>query len=227
MGGLRCAPASRHQPPSRRRSTRATRERRGADSAMILPPLLYRADRRELVEFFGSWRGPRPAADGLQQPRGSGNDLRPELLAELAREVPASPRSRRPRVTRAGSPSSSTSARTSTSWSAATTGRSRASAPARRAGSRASPTCSRPSASACGSCARPATCCRRASCTRELLPLARLDMTPKLVQYFKAALDELGLGGGPCRPPRLPLTEDELAVLRRAVERFSPARLSG
>ena len=37
----------------------------------------------------------------------------------------------------------------------------------------------------------------------ELLPLARLDMTPKLVQYFKAALDELGLGGGPCRPPRL------------------------
>ena len=60
----------------------------------------------------------------------------------------------------------------------------------------------------------------------ELLPLARLDMTPKLVQYFKAALDELGLGGGPCRPPRLPLTEDELVVLRRAVERFSPARFS-
>ncbi|MBV9005670.1 MAG: hypothetical protein JO181_13505, partial [Solirubrobacterales bacterium] len=41
-------------------------------------------------------------------------------------------------------------------------------------------------------------------------------MTPKLVQYFKAALDELGLGGGPCRPPRLPLDEDELATVRRA-----------
>ena len=51
----------------------------------------------------------------------------------------------------------------------------------------------------------------------DLLPLARLDMTPKLVQYFKAALDEIGVGGGPCRPPRLPLTEDELAVLRGAV----------
>jgi len=42
-------------------------------------------------------------------------------------------------------------------------------------------------------------------------------MTPKLVQYFKAALDEIGVGGGPCRPPRLPLTVDELATLREAV----------
>ena len=50
-----------------------------------------------------------------------------------------------------------------------------------------------------------------------LLPLARLDMTPKLVQYFKAALDEIGIGGGPCRPPRLPLTGDELDALREAV----------
>ena len=59
----------------------------------------------------------------------------------------------------------------------------------------------------------------------ELLPLARLDMKPKLVQYFKAALDELGIGGGPCRPPRLALTDGELAEARRAVEHFSPARL--
>jgi 1-pyrroline-4-hydroxy-2-carboxylate deaminase len=59
----------------------------------------------------------------------------------------------------------------------------------------------------------------------DLLPLARLDMTPKLVQYFKAALDETGLGGGPCRPPRLPLTEDELATLRGAVARASRARV--
>jgi dihydrodipicolinate synthase/N-acetylneuraminate lyase len=58
----------------------------------------------------------------------------------------------------------------------------------------------------------------------DLLPLAHLDMTPKLVQYFKAALDELGLGGGPCRPPRLPLTEDELLQVREAVERASRSR---
>jgi 4-hydroxy-tetrahydrodipicolinate synthase len=50
-----------------------------------------------------------------------------------------------------------------------------------------------------------------------LLPLARFDMTPKLVQYFKAAMDEVGLAGGPTRPPRLPLTDDERAALRDAM----------
>ena len=50
-----------------------------------------------------------------------------------------------------------------------------------------------------------------------LLPLARFDMTPKLVQYFKAAMDEVGYVGGPTRPPRLPLTEDERAALRDAM----------
>ena len=50
-----------------------------------------------------------------------------------------------------------------------------------------------------------------------LLPLARFDMTPKLVQYFKAAMDEVGLAGGATRPPRLPLTDDERAALRDAM----------
>jgi 4-hydroxy-tetrahydrodipicolinate synthase len=47
-----------------------------------------------------------------------------------------------------------------------------------------------------------------------ILPLARLDMHPKLVQFFKAAMDMVGRAGGSCRPPRLELTEDE----RRQVE---------
>ena len=42
-------------------------------------------------------------------------------------------------------------------------------------------------------------------------------MTPKLVQYFKAAMDEVGFAGGPCRPPRLPLTDDERAALAEAM----------
>ncbi len=50
-----------------------------------------------------------------------------------------------------------------------------------------------------------------------LLPLSRFDMTPKLVQYFKAAMDEVGLAGGPTRPPRLPLTSDERAALLEAM----------
>jgi 4-hydroxy-tetrahydrodipicolinate synthase len=53
---------------------------------------------------------------------------------------------------------------------------------------------------------------------RRLLPLARFDMTPKLVQYFKAAMDEVGLAGGPTRAPRLPLTEIERKQLRAALD---------
>jgi 1-pyrroline-4-hydroxy-2-carboxylate deaminase len=64
----------------------------------------------------------------------------------------------------------------------------------------------------------------RARHTR-LLPLARLDMTSKLVQYFKAALDLTGSHGGPTRPPRLPLTEDEQETARAAVAALEPAAI--
>ena len=58
-----------------------------------------------------------------------------------------------------------------------------------------------------------------------LLPLARLDMTPKLVQYFKGALDGTGLAGGPCRPPRSTLTADERDRLAAALAAAgAPAR---
>jgi 4-hydroxy-tetrahydrodipicolinate synthase len=52
---------------------------------------------------------------------------------------------------------------------------------------------------------------------RRLLPLARFDMLPKLVQFFKAAMDECGYVGGPCRPPRLSLTPAERDELRAAL----------
>jgi 4-hydroxy-tetrahydrodipicolinate synthase len=52
---------------------------------------------------------------------------------------------------------------------------------------------------------------------QRLLPLARFDMTPKLVQYFKAAQDAVGFAGGPTRPPRLPLTETEREDLQQAL----------
>ena len=51
-------------------------------------------------------------------------------------------------------------------------------------------------------------------------------MTPKLVQYFKAALDRVGFAGGPTRAPRLPLTDDERDALRgrpRDARRGRPA----
>jgi 1-pyrroline-4-hydroxy-2-carboxylate deaminase len=50
-----------------------------------------------------------------------------------------------------------------------------------------------------------------------ILPLGRLDMHPKLVQFFKAAMDLVGRAGGPCRPPRLELTEHERRKVEAAV----------
>ncbi len=50
-----------------------------------------------------------------------------------------------------------------------------------------------------------------------ILPLARLDMRPKLVQYFKAAMDLTGRRGGPCRSPRLELNESEQREVKEAV----------
>jgi 4-hydroxy-tetrahydrodipicolinate synthase len=50
-----------------------------------------------------------------------------------------------------------------------------------------------------------------------LLPLARLDMTPHLVQYFKGAMDAAGLRGGACRGPRLPLDAAQQAILDAAL----------
>lgn len=52
---------------------------------------------------------------------------------------------------------------------------------------------------------------------RRLLPLARLDTHPKLVQFFKAGLDLVGQYGGPSRPPRLALNPDEETLVREAV----------
>jgi dihydrodipicolinate synthase/N-acetylneuraminate lyase len=42
-------------------------------------------------------------------------------------------------------------------------------------------------------------------------------MTPKLVQYFKGAMDAVGLVGGSVRPPRMELTDAEYAELGSAL----------
>jgi 4-hydroxy-tetrahydrodipicolinate synthase len=52
---------------------------------------------------------------------------------------------------------------------------------------------------------------------RRILPVARFDMTPKLVQYFKAAQDAVGYHGGATRAPRLPLNASEQAALEVAL----------
>jgi 4-hydroxy-tetrahydrodipicolinate synthase len=52
---------------------------------------------------------------------------------------------------------------------------------------------------------------------RRMLPVARFDMTSKLVQYFKAAQDAVGFNGGPTRAPRLPLKPAEREALDAAL----------
>jgi dihydrodipicolinate synthase/N-acetylneuraminate lyase len=194
---------------------------------MSLPPLLYRADRRELVEFFGTVAR---AADlpllVYNNPEGSGSDLGPELLAGIVHEVPSIIAVKE------------------------TSGDSRRIAHLVNLCPDIDVMVGGDDWALEGFCAGaagwvsgvadvfPAECVRlwelcqtgelapARSLYADLLPLARLDMTPKLVQYFKAALDEIGVGGGPCRPPRLPLTEDELATLRDGVAQASRARLA-
>jgi 4-hydroxy-tetrahydrodipicolinate synthase len=52
---------------------------------------------------------------------------------------------------------------------------------------------------------------------QRILPLARLDMTPWLVQYFKGAMDVMGLTGGATRPPRGSLGADQRKLLAAAI----------
>jgi dihydrodipicolinate synthase/N-acetylneuraminate lyase len=199
----------------------------GADSLMCQPPLLYRADRRETIEFFATVGSATELPMMVyNNPEATGVDMTPDLLLEITRQVPT------------------VNAIKETSGDAR-----------RIAGllelvdgdvdvlvggdDWALEGCCLGAAGwisgvavvlprqcvelwALGASADLSEARRRYA---ELLPLARCDMTSKLVQYFKAALDEIGIDGGPCRPPRMPLTEGELALLRDAVAAALPAAI--
>jgi dihydrodipicolinate synthase/N-acetylneuraminate lyase len=189
----------------------------GANAIMLLPPLGYRADPRETVAFY------RAVADATtlpimayNNPEASGIDLPPALIARIAAEVEQ------------------------------VVAIKECSGDARRIAALLNQTdlevlvggddwalegfCAGATGWVTGvaDCA-PAECvelydaCRAGELERaravyaRLLPLARLDMTPKLVQFFKGAQDALGFVGGPVRPPRLALEEADRAVLGAAV----------
>jgi dihydrodipicolinate synthase/N-acetylneuraminate lyase len=196
-----------------------------ADSLMALPPYLYRADRRELREFFGAIA----SATALplmvyNNPEATGIDMQPDLLAELVDTLPT------------------ITAIKETSGDAR-----RIADLLHRCGDAdvlvggddwALEGCLMGAEGWVSGVAvvLPEECVRlwelgsagqlhdARSLYASLLPLARFDMTSKLVQYFKTALDELGIGGGPCRPPRMPLTDLELERLREALAAASAAR---
>jgi 4-hydroxy-tetrahydrodipicolinate synthase len=197
----------------------------GADAVMCLPPLGYRADVAELIVFYGA------VAEGAgvpvmlyNNPEASGVDLRAEQIVAIADRVPGivavkecSGDVRRIPALIAAAPQLEILvggddwalegfAAGATGW---VTG----------VADVAPRECVALYEHVAAGELEPAR-----EIYQRLLPLARFDMTPKLVQYFKAAQDEVGLAGGPCREPRLPLTTGEreelaaaLAVLREGV----------
>jgi dihydrodipicolinate synthase/N-acetylneuraminate lyase len=54
---------------------------------------------------------------------------------------------------------------------------------------------------------------------RTLHPLLRWDARTEFVQAIKLAMDVAGHYGGPCRPPRVPLTADQERAVREATEK--------
>ena len=196
----------------------------GADALMLLPPLGYRGDEREIVAFYRAVAG----ATGLplmayNNPEASGTDMPPALIARLAAEVEQ------------------------------VVAIKECSGDARRIAALLGDTdlevlvggddwalegfCAGATGwvSGVADCA-PAECVELYDAVRaaeleraraiygRLLPLARLDMTPKLVQFYKGAQDALGFTGGPVREPRLELDDADRAVLDAALAALrSPA----
>ena len=190
----------------------------GADALMLLPPLGYRGDERAIVAFYRTVG----AAAGLplmayNNPEASGTDMPPALIVRLAAEVEhvvavkeCSGDARRIAALVSEAPGLEVLVG-GDDWAleglcAGATGW----------------------ISGVADCA-PAECvelyeaCRAAELERaravygRLLPLARLDMTPKLVQFYKGAQDALGFAGGPVREPRLELDEADRVVLDAAL----------
>jgi 4-hydroxy-tetrahydrodipicolinate synthase len=54
---------------------------------------------------------------------------------------------------------------------------------------------------------------------RRLHPLLRWDSKIEFVQAIKLSMDIVGRYGGPCRPPRVPLSDEHELLIRTATER--------
>jgi dihydrodipicolinate synthase/N-acetylneuraminate lyase len=190
----------------------------GADAIMLLPPLGYRGDEREIIAFYRTVA----EASGLplmvyNNPEASGTDMSPALIARIAGEVEqvaavkeCSGDARRIAALLDAAPDVEVLVG-GDDWAlegfcAGATGW----------------------VTGVGVCA-PAECvelyeaCRAQDLERarslysRMLSLARLDMTPKLVQFFKGAQDARGFAGGSVRPPRLALEAADQAVLDAAL----------
>lgn len=183
----------------------------GARGLMCLPPVTYRVDEREALAFFEEVAAATDLPIMLyNNPEASRSDLGPELIARIVAEVDGV----------VAVKECSGDARRIASLLALTNGAVEVLVGGDDWALEGFCAGATGWISGCASIA-PAECvrlfelCRSADLARardvynRLLPLARLDMEPKLVQYFKAALDRQGLAGGATRPPRLGLRAEE------------------
>jgi 4-hydroxy-tetrahydrodipicolinate synthase len=60
---------------------------------------------------------------------------------------------------------------------------------------------------------------------RALHPLLRWDSRTEFVQAIKLSMDIVGRNGGPCRPPRVPLSPEHEEEIRRLTEQAVDAGL--
>lgn len=205
---------------AREAATRAHQaEALGARGLMCLPPVTYRVDEREAVAFFSEVGSATDLPIMLyNNPEASRSDMRPELIARIFAEVDGV----------VAVKECSGDARRIASLLALTNGAVEVLVGGDDWALEGFCAGATGWISGCASIA-PAECvrlfelCRSADLpgAREvynrLLPLARLDMEPKLVQFFKAALDQKGLVGGPTRPPRLDLHASEQEQVEAAL----------
>lgn len=198
-----------------RRNVAIAREA-GASAVMCLPPLHYPGTTAELVAFYAE-----VARDGLpimlyNNPAASGVDLRPEVIAQIAAAVPdvVAVKECSGDARRIAQLVNNTNleilvggddwalegfATGATGWVSGVANV----APAE-----------------CVALQEHVEAGRLAEARAvyaKLLPLARLDMTPHLVQYFKGAMDAAGLRGGASRGPRGPLDDEQQATLAAAM----------
>jgi len=59
---------------------------------------------------------------------------------------------------------------------------------------------------------------RASTIYRWFLPLLRMDTVPKFVQLIKRMQEEVGMGSGRVRPPRLPLSPAESDAARAELQ---------
>jgi 1-pyrroline-4-hydroxy-2-carboxylate deaminase len=191
----------------------------GADGLLVLPPYVYRGDRREVHEHFRAViRATELPCMLYNNPAAYGTDVTPDDVLELAEELP----------TLSGVKESSGDVRRITALRALLGGRVEIAVGLDDAvleGVRAG---------AVGWVAGLANALPLESVElferithgasesalelyRWFLPLLRMDTQPKFVQLIKQVETEVGRGPPRVRPPRLPLAGEELAEARRQI----------